>query len=352
MKVLVTIFHLLGGFLVAAQSFDVDHITGAANVSIPVGSISSAELRHNITLNYRGGGVAVNAATSRVGLGWSIQAGGFISREVRGLPDEYLNLQDSLDLRKGWLHHTFHNDIQTLNLNWSPESEGEEPSNWSVISNLIDFTRDSLLTAIDMEPDVFHINAPGISCKFLIGPEGEVLTFPHMDLNISYEMDSVTHRIERFVITNNHGIVHEFDFPRLSGIRYNPKEGHTGHIYLPKVIHDYSQFILFNSVWHMTLLTSPNRDYLRFQYDSAIIDETQILRFDLPSFGWYSQEIAPSLAQIMPFRNNTDCYVFNWEDLSWVQSEQYEYIDIVPPGVPRPILSIYVRTSRGWLHKW
>lgn len=61
--------------------------TGLPNISIPIWNLKGRELNLPITLSYRAGGVKVEDMASWVGLGWSLDAGGVITRAVRGLPD-------------------------------------------------------------------------------------------------------------------------------------------------------------------------------------------------------------------------------------------------------------------------
>lgn len=77
----------LGGAASFAQG-TVDHSTGRLSVSIPLYTITEGNLSVPVTLSYDGSGVAVDAAASGVGLNWQLNAGGFISRQVRGYADE------------------------------------------------------------------------------------------------------------------------------------------------------------------------------------------------------------------------------------------------------------------------
>ena len=65
----------------------VSNYTGKASVSIPIYTIESRDLTVPISLNYHSGGIGVAEESSWVGLGWSLQAGGVITRKIRGLDD-------------------------------------------------------------------------------------------------------------------------------------------------------------------------------------------------------------------------------------------------------------------------
>ena len=72
--------------------FPVSTYTGIPQISIPLHQIHLESLELPITLNYHAGGIKVEELASRAGLGWTLQAGGLISRTMRGLPDEWENV--------------------------------------------------------------------------------------------------------------------------------------------------------------------------------------------------------------------------------------------------------------------
>jgi YD repeat-containing protein len=63
--------------------------TGTPNITIPLYDLRERDLSLPIALSYHASGHKVEDEASRVGLGWSLQAGGVITRSLRGFPDEY-----------------------------------------------------------------------------------------------------------------------------------------------------------------------------------------------------------------------------------------------------------------------
>lgn len=61
--------------------------TGTTNVSIPLLDIALGNFSLPITLSYHSNGLKVDDIPSSIGLGWSLQAGGEISYQQRGLDD-------------------------------------------------------------------------------------------------------------------------------------------------------------------------------------------------------------------------------------------------------------------------
>jgi len=80
----------IAGNVRSTPGVSVDMYSGAAQVSIPVCNLPSRELTIPISLNYTGGkGIRVQDYAGSTGLGWALNAGGSISRVVRGFPDEF-----------------------------------------------------------------------------------------------------------------------------------------------------------------------------------------------------------------------------------------------------------------------
>jgi YD repeat-containing protein len=62
---------------------------GLVNISIPIYEIKLGKAVIPINISFHGGGVKVGDQASSVGLGWVLNAGGVVTRSVRGLPDEF-----------------------------------------------------------------------------------------------------------------------------------------------------------------------------------------------------------------------------------------------------------------------
>lgn len=68
----------------------VNKYTGIPDISIPLYSVNShsKEINIDLSLSYHPSGIAYEEEASWVGLGWNLNAGGTISRTMRGMPDE------------------------------------------------------------------------------------------------------------------------------------------------------------------------------------------------------------------------------------------------------------------------
>ena len=74
----------------------IDYATGRATIRIPLYEIRTKDFTLPISIYYVTGGIKVDQLTGNIGLGWQLDAEPMITRSVRGRPDEYSFLKDSL----------------------------------------------------------------------------------------------------------------------------------------------------------------------------------------------------------------------------------------------------------------
>jgi len=155
--------------------------TGSAVVNIPFTTLQEGTLSHNVSMSYHTSGIRVGEVSSELGLGWHLNAGGIVTREIRGLPDDHTNY--------GYLYHG--------------ESVDQSGSD---IQDVVDGTLDS-------EPDLFTYSIGGASGKFMFDETGEIFHIPSSDVKIEYETYSGTRRIRSFTVTAIDGTKSYFGYP-------------------------------------------------------------------------------------------------------------------------------------------
>lgn len=143
------------------NTVDVDLYTGTASISIPIYSNAVAGLDLGITLDYLAKGIKVNQLSSSVGLGWELNYGGTITRQVAGLEDEVT------------LPTTFASTSDSLQGRLVPGANRTEG--------------DPMMD--DADPDVFTANFGGRSVEFsfvknYLGTVVECQTRPHSSIHI------------------------------------------------------------------------------------------------------------------------------------------------------------------------
>lgn len=80
----------------------VSYHTGVPNISVPLYTINEGDLSLPISLSYHAAGIRVDEISSPIGLGWSLNAGGMISRTVNGGPDEGYTHTKAITNKAGW----------------------------------------------------------------------------------------------------------------------------------------------------------------------------------------------------------------------------------------------------------
>lgn len=79
--------------------------TGQQNISIPIHEIEVGEHKIPITLNYHSGGVRIEQLPSWVGMSWSLNAGGCISRVVNSEVDEACKIVMGDTIKQGYYYY-------------------------------------------------------------------------------------------------------------------------------------------------------------------------------------------------------------------------------------------------------
>lgn len=131
--------------------------TGIPNISIPLYEIKEKNLNIPISLNYHASGIKIEEEASWVGLGWSLLAGGVITRSVRGLDD--LAVLGSGEYQTGYPISPLPNAIDDNN-DYIPQPGSTD---WYYFASVCS-------KGVDSEPDIFYFNFAGHSGKFVFKP--------------------------------------------------------------------------------------------------------------------------------------------------------------------------------------
>jgi len=248
-----------------AQSVPVNLYTGIPSFSVPVYSYShQSGIGLNVSINYQGGGgVKVNESPSAVGLGWRLDAGGSITRVVRGMPDEVYG--------KGFM------DAPAIPADYRPDGSK--------------YYYDSL----DAEQDVFQFNFNGRSGKFFIGKNKQIVTVPLSKLKITYGPDTAyndvigydTSRIGSFCITAE------------DGTKYLFYDTDWGSVDAESGTKDGANDVLHATAWYISKIIAPfgtdtiNFTYSNFNEYSTILFPKSVQLYN----GTVSRAFAPTATQ-------------------------------------------------------
>lgn len=274
----------------------VGYYTGIPQVQIPLWSISLRNYTMPIFLSYHGGGIKVEEEATNVGLGWTLQAGGVVTRSVRDLPDDY---------NKG---EVIKNDIYSDNPGLADEyprvgrfwtGKYDALKDFDFSSTNATYTLDALnniksnYTAFpgtlhgnnDVEPDIFYFSFGNKSGKFVF----DVLTnrqsaclIPYQDVIISHTL-AANGEIATFTILDNDGTEYLFDkVERLKVISASQSDRSwtwwTGVGPNPSSsISNSSTTTEYNSSWYLSRVKTVLGEIITFAYE----DES-MLQFSRP----------------------------------------------------------------------
>jgi len=188
--------------------------TGRFSVVIPLFECTSNKIGLQLQLTYSSSGIKQQEYSSTSGLGWNLEGNGFITRVVKGLPDELciprtgaidghsISRCYSQSLTNTWIElqtpledHLPLRGIQTLDDSPTllyPAIQNYMRNDGTMGDSLI--TSDLVLADIegngynyffDAEPDVFYFSIPGYSGKFVLDPrDGECVLIPYQNITI------------------------------------------------------------------------------------------------------------------------------------------------------------------------
>ncbi|NJO92570.1 MAG: hypothetical protein HC831_29085 [Chloroflexia bacterium] len=237
---------------------------GQAQITVPlIGKIVN-DIPVTVSLSYNPSGNKVETIASWVGLGWSLQAGGVITRSVLGLPDDLYKSGSSL---KSYLDGDLAQQLADFDLAASEHDQATE---------LWDLKEDGS----DLKPDIFFFNFAGHSGKFVFGADKEIKQIPFESLKISYDLDG-NGQIIRFNITTNDGTRYTFDECEETTIEI--VGGDPGSP-IPSI-----NRTAFKSSWYLSKIKSPKDNEINFTYaDETIQYDTRIPQMWVNSEELYS----------------------------------------------------------------
>ena len=166
--------------------------TGIPPVSIPIYEYCgwNPEFNLSISLEYMAGGIRVDDVSSSVGIGWLLNAGGAVSRTMRGLPDES------------------NGGFFNVNIPAS-ENEGNLYNKPGPFFNIYE-------NIIDSQCDIFTYNFLGHSGQFVLGKNNKYFVQNYDNIKISYEISY--NRINKFTIIDDKGYQYIFSDRGLANI--------------------------------------------------------------------------------------------------------------------------------------
>jgi len=224
---------------------------GTPNINIPIYTINSTGIQVPISLSYHAKGIQVSEIASRVGLGWSLNAGGAITRQIRGVADESNN---------GYIHENY---IQDFTTNSSKRSQ---------------LLGDDVNNQYDYYPDLFLFNFMGYSGKFIFDHStGQPVLQSFADLKIERSLGSGSY-FDNFIITTPDGTKYYFgqtsnrDITYTHNYRYTNNS--TGQEDLGSVPASYP------NNWVLTKIETVTHNIISFSYEVEEVVHYEVSEID------------------------------------------------------------------------
>ena len=181
--------------------------TGTVNISIPLYDYQDGEMAIPISLGYSANGYQPNIQSGIVGHDWALNAGGAITRTVRGLPDEASN-----NSRYGFLETFYDTSISSVfeltGFTTAMDSYWIGATTPRIYYSRYGFYNPSIL--MDTEPDIFYFNFLGYSGKFQLGYDGLIHVYDTNTRSEEFKVEVPRYNLDEIVIITGDGTRYTF----------------------------------------------------------------------------------------------------------------------------------------------
>lgn len=223
----------------------VNMYTGAASYAINLYTYKDRDFTIPISITYNGDGFMPGRNSGCVGTGWSLNVGGVITREVRGLPDESTSHTYAAKTKgdgsadnvfalasaSGYGHGALKQMLRDYNRMTSVDVYGfgarKVSSGWmkpvdyaysgEIGREYVLFQEEITLSSpknFETESDLYHFSFMGINGSFILGDNGECIVLnsdsPAGELQITYNYDDESPLQTTFTITAGNGYSYTF----------------------------------------------------------------------------------------------------------------------------------------------
>ena len=230
--------------------------TGTVNASIPFYTYKDKDFEIPISFDYASNGFKPNQRAGDVGLGWTLNVGGCITREVKGIPDDKQDLMTHPETaypRGFWYVYSHNNFVYnpTLLSMAIQDPDGK--------AHLFRYYGEN---QYEFEPDIFHFNFMGYSGSFHLWHNGEVkvynTNFNADELQLEFYFDNFN--IFAIEIKTGNGYTYYFGGLEME-VEYTVSDPNWGML-------DTRTY----NTWKLYKITSANGRKVKFEYDSPIIN--------------------------------------------------------------------------------
>ncbi|WP_029906660.1 hypothetical protein [Prevotella sp. 10(H)] len=186
------------------QNYPVSNSVGIPDINIPLYTIKVGDLELPISLSYHLGGHKVNDIATWVGLGWNLNVGGMVSRQIKGIHDE--------EKSYGFLN----SPELSFNAISGGKITGKVPFKEEIFNKMNDYGEQGFLNingyleqladeVHDMGSDIYTYSMNDLSGSFVYDMDRNLVNIPYSDNKIERNLTNNT-----FTITNPNGTIYNF----------------------------------------------------------------------------------------------------------------------------------------------
>lgn len=247
----------------------VDLFTGRVNINIPIYVLKEYDIEVPISISYHGGGIKVNEEAEPVGLGWTLNVGGVISRTMCGMPDE-LNSNQAVgyDYMNNEIsgHETYNNRkefvdvIKNRILDYNPiEKYRFNPNNSDCFLGYLSGIYGSQYDEghFDTAQDTYTFNFMGISGVFVFDKMKNCIIQSNDGVSINYNKNNGC-----FEAIDANGYTYKFESLEFQTYRYRANYSWTVQAW-----HELPEYTFkYPASWWLSSITSPTGETAIFNY--------------------------------------------------------------------------------------
>lgn len=236
--------------------------TGTMNFSLPIYTYQDNDFTIPIIAAYSSNGNRPNQKAGILGPGWSMDLGGCITLETRGIADYgrnmknvpgFLTLHDTTLLTSPQTDHWWRFMYQYD----GTESGATCPQIVYTPNNLPSYLHTN---EYDAEPDIFHFNFMGHSGSFHLDYNHNIVVWGTSDSRLNYKVELKTHNFQNAQ-----------DYNRIDSIKITTGDGYryiftSTETYMDLNREKYSLQYNVVSAWHLRKIVAPNGRTVTFNY--------------------------------------------------------------------------------------
>jgi hypothetical protein len=218
----------------------VSYYSGVPNIDIPIYNIQCGEIQIPISLSYHAGGIRLSEDAGWTGLGWTLNAGGAVTRAIYDKDDLNSSYFSNLSLPRMDKRPT-----SLFNIMTTVTGDDKLYTTDGTVYDWFPVFGNGNPAGEDLQADIFNFNFASRSGKFAITRTGEILFNKRVDLVVeSYSQTGLT-------LIDENGIKYMF-----GNSEWTEHQGANAA-----------------TAWYLTKIKSPQKDSVVFNYETGWVSQ-------------------------------------------------------------------------------